>query len=183
MEYKGKDSYVPHHFCVVSDFCLSHSSCSSQKRRSSRGLTERPCIVLVNLFIQKNKEREKKVKVIENTRETIPTRTVLDCCYTWLCFTTWICVFYVLTSGCLYSVLLVIISPSVYAFMHLLWTTFKTSKAATYMLPVVKPRVFLYINVIRVQTLLVVKCDYSCKARNKMVTCTQLMCFLKSDCY
>lgn len=180
MEYKGKDSYVPHHFCVVSDFCLSHSSCSSQKRRISRGLMERPCIVLVNLFTKKNKE--KKVKVIENTCETIPTRTVLDCCYTWLCFTTWICVFYVLTSGCLYSVLLSsfppVCMPSCISSEQL-----KTSKAATYMLPVVKPRVFLYINVIRVQTLLVVKCDYSCKARNKMVTCTQLMCFLKSDCY
>lgn len=64
-----------------------------------------------HLFIKTNNKL-----MVFDTCIAIPTCTALDCCYTWLCFTTWICVFYVLTSGCVYSIWPVLISPSVYAF-------------------------------------------------------------------
>lgn len=59
-----------------------------------------------------------------NTKQSPP----LLCCISDLtaaihcsCFTTWICVFYVLTSGCLCSMLLVfIVSPMCMPFIHLL---------------------------------------------------------------
>lgn len=104
-------SYVPHHFCVVI-FVLSHSSCSSRKKRwSSRSSTTLQVHSPGHLFIKTNNKL-----MVFDTCIAIPTCTALDCCYTWLCFTTWICVFYVLTSGCVYSIWPVLISPSVYAF-------------------------------------------------------------------
>lgn len=96
-------------FCVLKwFFCLSHSSCLACKKMGVITAWWGVCSRSWYPFID-------RVQVYK-TGETIPTLTVLyfwlDCCYTlWLCFTTWICVFYVLTSGCLYSVLFVIITP------------------------------------------------------------------------
>lgn len=119
-------SYVPHHFCVVI-FVLSHSSRSSRKvgvAAAQRGCT---CTVLVICLSKTNN----KLKVFD-TCIAIPTCTALDCCYSWLCFTTWICVFYVLTSGCVYSIWPVLISPSVYAFSASPLNNKSWVKTATY---------------------------------------------------
>lgn len=104
MEYRGEDSYVPHHLVFWSDFLSVTFQLSSMQKDGVTTVWQR-CGYTVLVY-----------RCVKHRQNSPPTSTVLyfwlDCCYTlWLCFTTWICVFYVLTSGCLYSVLFVIIYP------------------------------------------------------------------------